>query len=58
VNARPGARIHSLCGTSRRVKKKAAAKLTMTRMRPCRHHAIWACQGAPDRGRRLAESPR
>jgi hypothetical protein len=38
---------------------KAAARSSKNpARRPCRHHAIWACQGIPDRPRRLAELPR
>jgi hypothetical protein len=56
---RANARLQSLCGSTRRLVLKAAAQAVKgpTR-RPCRHHAIWACQGIPDRPRRLAELPR
>jgi len=50
--------MQSLCGTARRIKKKkaVAAKMKLrNEPRPCRHHAIWACQGTPDRSRRLPE---
>ncbi len=53
------ARLHSLCGTSRRLKKATLAKpKTANHRRPCRFHAMWVCQGTPDRERRLAEQPR
>jgi hypothetical protein len=51
------ARLKSLCGTSRRMHKAATEKSASAR-RPCRYHAIWACQGTPDRERRLAEASR
>jgi hypothetical protein len=51
------ARLQSLCGTARRMKKKEAAATPRNNpRRPCRHHAIWACQGSGDRSRRLAQS--
>ena len=55
----PLARLQSLCGSTRRLElKKAAKAIKDPARRPCRHHAIWACQGIPDRPRRLAELPR
>jgi hypothetical protein len=38
--------------------KAAAQAMKDPARRPCRHHALWACQGIPDRTRRLAELPR
>jgi len=59
MSLRSGARVQSLCGTNRRIKQKQTAAVTPpNRRRPCRYHAIWACQGMPDRERRLAESTR
>jgi hypothetical protein len=61
MSMRNGARLQSLCGTARRIKKKKKqpnAAMQLVRRGPCRHHAIWACQGAPDRERRLAELTR
>jgi hypothetical protein len=49
VIARPaGARLQSLCGTARRMRKEeeaAAAAASTQNRRPCRHPAVWACQG-------------
>ena len=55
MNERPAARLKSLCGTARRLKKKNQKKLFMTRdtRRPCRPSGLWACIGTPDRSRRL-----
>jgi hypothetical protein len=57
MSRRPvNARLQSLCGSTRRLDLKAASKAVKDpARRPCRHHAIWACQGIPDRSRRLAE---
>ncbi len=51
------ARAQSLCGTARRLKKKkvATARVNAAR-RPCRHAALWACQGNGERTRRMAEA--
>jgi len=51
---RPGARLESLCGTARRLKKEEQDTVIGRRIRPCRYPGIWACQGEPDRSRRLA----
>jgi hypothetical protein len=54
VTPRPlRARLQSLCGTARRMRKEEEAAVPAQR-RPCRHHAIWACQGLGERTRRLA----
>ena len=52
------ARLKSLCGTARRLKRKNQKKLFMTRdtRRPCRPSGLWACI-APERSRRMAPSP-
>jgi hypothetical protein len=62
MNERPApARLHSLCGTSRKLKaknqKKLAGKHSTPRM-PCRPSGIWACIGVGERTRRLADSAR
>jgi hypothetical protein len=59
VTRRPvRARLHSLCGTQRRMRKEEVAAATAhVRSRPCRYHAIWACQGMGERSRRLAVPP-
>lgn len=46
------ARLHSLCGTARRMRKEEEMAAPKER-RPCRHNAIWACQGSGERTRRL-----
>jgi hypothetical protein len=53
------ARVQSLCGTARRLKKKkvAIARVNAAR-RPCRFAALWACQGSGERSRRMAEATR
>jgi len=49
------ARLQSLCGTQRRMRKEEVAAATAhVKTRPCRYHAIWACQGMGERSRRLA----
>ena len=49
------ARLQSLCGTARRMlKEEVAAATAHVKTRPCRYHAIWACQGSGERSRRLA----
>ncbi|HET7810075.1 MAG TPA: hypothetical protein VFL16_05830 [Steroidobacteraceae bacterium] len=62
MNERPApARLHSLCGTARRMKQKNQQKLQRSHNKiPCRPSGIWACIGAGDRSRRLASdrSPR
>ena len=55
---RRGARLESLCGTARRMKKEEDDALLDRRNRPCRYPGIWACQGEPDRSRRLAAQTR
>jgi len=53
------ARLQSLCGTNRRLRKEEElATQPANSHRPCRHHAIWACQGMGERSRRLADSAR
>jgi hypothetical protein len=58
MNERPApARLHSLCGTSRKLKlknqKKLAGKRGPTRI-PCRPSGIWACVGTSERFRRVS----
>jgi len=54
VTPRPlRARLQSLCGTARRMRKEEESTVPVQR-RPCRHNAIWACQGSGERTRRLA----
>ena len=52
---RAPARLKSLCGTARRLKKRNQKKLHKGREHriPCRPSGIWACIGTPDRERRL-----
>jgi len=56
VNPRQGpARLHSLCGTARRMKLKNQQKLQRSHNKiPCRPSGIWACIGTGDRMRRAA----
>ena len=50
------ARVHSLCGTARGIaSEKNASQNKAANRRPCRHAAVWACQGVGDRARRLAD---
>jgi hypothetical protein len=52
---RAPARVKSLCGTARKLKKRNQKKLKLTRNSPgipCRPSGIWACIGTPDRDRR------
>jgi hypothetical protein len=53
----PRARLQSLCGTARRLRREEESAAPRER-RPCRHHAIWACQGSGERTRRLASALR
>jgi hypothetical protein len=54
VNARPPrARLQSLCGTARGLASEQAQSENSRKQRPCRHEAMWACQGEADRLRRL-----
>jgi len=56
VSERPApARLHSLCGTARKLKARNQKKLFKARDTriPCRPCGIWACIGTPDRDRRL-----
>lgn len=50
------ARLKSLCGTARRLKRTNQKKLHRGRdtQLPCRPSGLWACIGIPDRPRRLA----
>jgi hypothetical protein len=62
VSERPApARLHSLCGTSRKLKAKNQKKLSgkhgPARM-PCRPSGIWACVGVGERTRRLPDIAR
>jgi hypothetical protein len=62
VNDRPApARVKSLVGTARRLKKKNQSKLVLGRPAnrlPCRPSGMWACIGEPERARRLASPAR
>ena len=56
MSERPApARLKSLCGTARRMKKRNQKKLHKGRENsiPCRPSGIWACIGAPERFRRM-----
>ena len=54
-----GARLQSLCGTNRRLRKEEElAAAPKNARRPCRYHAIWACQGPGERERRPPDSQR
>jgi hypothetical protein len=54
VTPRPlRARLQSLCGTARRLRKEEESAAPAPGRR-CRHNAIWACQGSGERSRRLA----
>jgi len=62
MSERPApARLHSLCGTSRKLKAKNQKKLVgkhgPSRL-PCRPSGIWACIGTGERTRRLPEIAR
>jgi hypothetical protein len=61
VSERPApARLHSLCGTARKLKLKNQKKLPVTRNPsgiPCRPSGIWQCIGTPDRERRMPRVP-
>ena len=50
------ARLQSLCGTNRRLRKEEEQASVSQNRRPCRYHAIWSCQGMGERSRRLPES--
>ena len=50
------ARLQSLCGTARRMRKEEEFASQPKNRRPCRYHAIWACQGMGERTRRLPQS--
>ncbi|HEU4591876.1 MAG TPA: hypothetical protein VFS13_13300 [Steroidobacteraceae bacterium] len=51
--ARPArARLQSLCGTARRMRKEEEAATASATRRPCRHPAVWACHGNSERLRR------
>lgn len=59
MNARPPrARLQSLCGTARGLASEQAQAANARKQRPCRHEAMWACQGFGDRLRRLGLKPR
>jgi len=62
VNVRPApARLHSLCGTSRKLKARNQKKLAMkhgpSRL-PCRPSGIWACNNNSERFRQYAAGVR
>ena len=62
MSERPApARLHSLCGTTRKLKarnqKKLMGKHGPSRM-PCRPSGIWACIGTGERTRRMPETVR
>jgi hypothetical protein len=63
VSARPApARLHSLCGTGRKLKaknqKKLAGKQHGPSRIPCRPSGIWACVGVGERTRRIPDANR
>ena len=56
MSERPApARLRSLCGTARRMRKRNQKKLHKGREHtfPCRPSGMWACIGEPERFRRL-----
>ena len=56
MSERPApARLRSLCGTARRIRKRNQKKLHKGREHtfPCRPSGMWACIGEPERFRRL-----
>lgn len=61
MNRPASARLHSLCGTARRMKKKqerTAARETGVARQPCREAGLWACHGDSERFRRRASATR
>jgi hypothetical protein len=61
VSARPApARLHSLCGTSRKLKLKNQKKLIARdpKRLPCRPSGIWACVNSSERFRQHAACAR
>jgi hypothetical protein len=50
------ARVQSLCGTARGLAHEKSAsenKTASVNRRPCRHSAVWACQGSGESPRRM-----
>ena len=63
MSTRPApARLHSLCGTGRKLKVKNPKKLVVVRggpaRLPCRPSGIWACIHVGERSRRPANAAR
>jgi hypothetical protein len=59
---RSAARLHSLCGTQRRIKKKQQQAKAKTKglfsPRPCRGAGLWACHADSERFRRKSGAAR